>query len=172
MREAYPRGTNDSHAERTRASGYRVTFDEVFDPVVVPIAFAIAVLSVLWLLWHVARRYPAAPKRVPTGIRFDGRPGRLGAKSTLWLAPVAIALTLCATGAAILRYPPRSDQHLLFALVTLVIAELAWFGGWNTDRQIELARKMTYRVAPSRTLRALLPIIVTVIAIVFVGAHP
>ncbi|HEY6235663.1 MAG TPA: hypothetical protein VIW69_11225 [Candidatus Elarobacter sp.] len=149
-----------------------MTFDEVLDPVVMPIAFAIAVLSVLRLLWHVARRYPPAPKRVPTGIRFDGRPGRLGAKRTLWLAPIVIAITLGATGAALLRYPPRSDQHLLLALVMLLIAELAWFAAWTIDRQIELARKMTYRVAPSRTLRALLPIIATVIAIVFVGARP
>ena len=149
-----------------------MTFDEVLDPVVMPIAFAIAVLSVLWLLWHVARRYPPAPKRVPTGIRFDGRPGRLGAKRTLWFAPIVIALTLAATGVALLRYPARSDQHLLLALVVLLIAELAWFGAWTIDRQIELARKMTYRVAPSRTLRALLPLIATVIAIVFVGARP
>jgi hypothetical protein len=149
-----------------------VTFDEVLDPVAMPIAFAVAVLSVLWLLWHVTRRYPLAPKRVPTGIRFDGRPARLGAKRTLWLAPVVIAITLAATGAALLAYPPRSDQHLLLALVMLLIAELAWFSAWTIDRQIELARKMTYRVAPSRTLRALLPMIATVIAIVFVGARP
>ena len=149
-----------------------MTFDEVLDPVVLPIAFAVAVLSVLWLVWHVVRRYPSAPKRVPAGIRFDGRPGRLRAKSTLWVAPIVIAITLGATGAALVAHPPRPDQHLLLALVMLLIAELAWFAGWTIDRQIELARKMTYRVAPSRTLRVLLPVIATAIAIVFVGARP
>ena len=54
----------------------------------------------------------------------------------------------------------------------LAIAEVAWFAGWTIDRQIELARKMTYRIAPSRMLRALLPLIATAIAIVFVGARP
>ncbi len=137
-----------------------------------PAAFAVAALSVLWLLWHVLRRYRSAPKRVPTGIRFDGRPARLGAKTTLWVAPLVIALALGVTGAALVRYPARSDQHLLLALALLAIAEVAWFAGWTIDRQIELARKMTYRVAPSRTLRALLPLIVTIVAIVVIGARP
>jgi hypothetical protein len=149
-----------------------MTAGEVIDPVALPIAFTVAVLSVLWLVWHVARRYPAAPKRVPTGIRFDGRPGRLGAKRTLWLAPAIIALTLGALGAGLRLYPPAPDQHLLLALVTLLIGELAWYAGWTIDRQIELARKMTYRVAPARTLRALVPILVTTIVIVVAAAHP
>jgi hypothetical protein len=149
-----------------------MTFSEVVDPVALPIAFAVAVLSVLWLVWHVARRYPAAPKRVPTGIRFDGRPGRLGTKRTLWLAPAIIALTLGALGTALLISRPAPDQHLLLALVTLLIGEVAWYAGWTTDRQIELARKMTYRIAPGRTLRALLPLLVTMVALVFVAAHP
>jgi len=149
-----------------------VTFDEVLDPVVMPVAFAIAVLSVLWLVWHVARRYPAAPKRVPGRVRYDGRPGRLREKRTLWLAPVVIAVALGVSGAALLKYPARPDQHLVLALAMLAIAEVAWFAGWTIDRQIELARKMTYRIAPSRTLRALLPLIATVIAIVFIAARP
>ena len=41
--------------------------------------------------WHVARRYPAAPKRVPMRLRIDGRPGPLGTQSLLWLAPVIMA---------------------------------------------------------------------------------
>lgn len=149
-----------------------MTFDEVLDPVVMPVAFAIAVLSVLWLVWHVARRYPAAPKRVPGRVRYDGRPGRLREKRTLWLAPVVIAVALGVSGAALLKYPARPDQHLVLALAMLAIAEVAWFAGWTIDRQIELARKMTYRIAPSRTLRALLPLIATVIAIVFIAARP
>ncbi len=149
-----------------------MTFDEVLDPIVMPIASAIAVLSVLWLVWHVARRYPAAPKRVPARIRYDGRPGRLHGKRILWLAPIMIALALSATGAVLLRYPARADQHLVLALAMLAIAEVAWFAGWTIDRQIELARKMTYRVAPGRMLRALLPLIATAVAIIVIGAHP
>ncbi len=149
-----------------------MTIGEAVDPVMLPIAFAIAGLSMLWLVWHVARRYPAAPKRVPTGIRYDGRPARLGPKAVLWLAPVVIALCLGATGAGLLMNRPRADQHVLLTLVMLAIAEVTWFAGWTVDRQIELARKMTYRVAPSRLLRALLPLLATVVAIVFVGARP
>jgi hypothetical protein len=149
-----------------------MTVGEVLDPVALPVAFAFAVLSVLWLVWHVARRYPAAPKRVPTGIRFDGRPGRLGTKRALWLAPAIIALTLGAVGAGLLIYRPAPEQHLLLALVAIMIGEIAWYAGWTTDRQIELARKMTYRIPPSRTLRALLPLMVTTIVLVFVAAHP
>ena len=149
-----------------------MTFGEVFDPIVLPSAYAIAVLSVLWLVWHVARRYPAAPKRVPVGIRIDGRPRRLGPKAILWLAPAVIAITMCAAGALLFVHPPRSDQLYVLALTVLLIAELAWFAGWTVDRQIELARKMTYRIAPGRTLRALAPIIVTVVAMIVFAAHP
>ena len=148
-----------------------MTAGEVIDPVALPIAFAVAVLSVLWLVWHVARRYPAAPKRVPTGIRYDGRPGRLGSKRTLWLAPAIIALALGGLAAGLRLHPPAPDQHLLFALITLMIGEVAWFAGWSIDRQIELARKMTYRVAPGRTLRALIPVMVTAIALVVAAAR-
>jgi hypothetical protein len=149
-----------------------MTIGEVVDPVMLPIAFGFAFVCVLWLVWHVARRYPGAPKRVPTGIRYDGRPGRLGPKAVLWLAPVIIALCVGATGIGLLVAPPRTDQHVLLTLVMLALAELAWFAGWSTDRQIELARKMTYRIAPSRILRALLPLLATIVAIAFVAARP
>jgi hypothetical protein len=149
-----------------------MTIGEAVDPVMLPIAFGFAFACVLWLLWHVARRYPAAPKRVPTGIRYDGRPGRLGPKAFLWIAPVIIALCLGATGIGLLRTPPRPDQHVLLTLVMLAIAEVTWFAGWSTDRQIELARKMTYRIAPARIFRALLPLLATIVATVFVAARP
>ncbi len=149
-----------------------MTIGEVIDPVALPIALAVAVLSVLWLVWHVARRYRSAPKRIPMGIRIDGRPRRFGPKAMVWAAPAAVAIALGVAGASMLMHPPRSDQRFLVALVVLLIAELAWFAGWIIDRQIELARKMTYRVAPSRTLRALLPVILTVIMIVVVSVHP
>ena len=72
MREQYPHGTNDPHAERTRASGQRVTFGEVLDPVMLPIAYGIAIVGLLVLIWHVGRRYSIAPKRVP--MRVTGEP--------------------------------------------------------------------------------------------------
>ena len=149
-----------------------MTIGEVVDPVMLPIAYAIAVAFVIWLVWHVARAYPSAPKRVPTGIRADGRPGRLGPKATLWLAPLIIALAVGATGVGLLVTPVRPEQHLLLTLVMIAVVEVTWFAGWTIDRQIELARKMTYRVAPSRMLRVLLPLLATVVALVFVGAHP
>ena len=149
-----------------------MTIGEVVDPVMLPIAFGFAFVCVLWLIWHVGRRYPAAPKRVPTGIRYDGRPGRLGPKAFLWVAPVIIALCVGATGTGLLVTPPRPDQHVLPALVMLALAETSWLAGWITDRQIELARKMTYRVAPSRIFRALLPLLATIVAMLFVAARP
>ena len=149
-----------------------MTIGEVVDPFMLPVAFGFAVVCVLWLFVHVARRYPAAPKRVPAGLRYDGRPGRLGPKALLWLAPVIIAIVLGLTGGGLLAAPPRTDQRLLLTLVMLTIAEVTWFAGWTIDRQIELARKMTYRVAPSRLFRALLPLLATVVAIVFVAARP
>jgi hypothetical protein len=149
-----------------------VTVGEVLDPVIVPIAFGFAFACVLWLVWHVAKRYPSAPKRVPTGLRYDGRPARPGPKILLWLMPVIIALGLTATGIGLLVTRPRPDQHVLLALVMLAIAEATLFAGWTNDRQIELARKMTYRIAPARLLRVLLPILATIVVLVFVAARP
>jgi hypothetical protein len=149
-----------------------MTIGEVVDPVILPVAFGFAFVCVLWLLWHVGRRHAAAPKRVPTSIRFDGRPAPSGPKAFLWVAPIVIALCLGATGVTLLVAPPGPDQHVLLTLVMLAIAEVTWFAGWATDRQIEMARKMTYRVAPSRLLRALLPLLATIVAIVFVAVQP
>ena len=149
-----------------------MTIGEVLDPVMLPIAFGFAIVCVLGLVWHVARRYPSAPKQVPAGIRYDGRPGRLRPKALLWLAPVILAFCLGVTGVVLLAAPPRPDQRVLLTLVLLAIAEVTWFAAWSTDRQIELARKMTYRIAPSRILRALLPLLATIVAIVFVIARP
>jgi hypothetical protein len=41
-----------------------------------------------------------------------------------------------------------------------------------TDRQIELARGMTYRVAPARLFRALTPILVTIAITLFLAIRP
>ncbi len=136
-----------------------------------PIAYGIAVVAVLWLIRHVAQGYRSAPKRVPINIRADGRPGRLVPKPLLWVAPGTVAAVVIALGLAIFTTPQKTDEHVILTLVMLTLAEVTWFVGWAGDRQIEMARKMTYRVAPARLLRTLLPIIVTVAVTVFVGAR-
>jgi uncharacterized membrane protein len=129
------------------------------------------VTATLLLMWHVARRYPTAPKRVPLRIGIDGRPSkRIGPRAVLWLAPGILAVTLVILGVALRLDPPEEHVHVVLALAFLTIAEVALFAGWIIDRQIELARKMTYRIAPMRTLRASLPILVTV-AVVLVLAY-
>ena len=136
------------------------------------LAFAIAAAATLLLMWHVARRYPTAPKRVPLRIGIDGRPSkRFGPKAVLWLAPVILALTLAIFGVALRLDPPEERVHLVLALALLTIAEVAVFTGWIIDRQIELARKMTYRIAPMRTLRASLPILLTVAVVLVLAAR-
>ena len=138
---------------------------------ILPIAYGIAVAATLLLGWHVARRYPSAPKRIPLRIGVDGRPSkRFGPKAVLWLAPGILAAALVILGVALRLNPPEERVHVLLAFALLTIAEVAWFAGWIIDRQIELARKMTYRIAPMRTLRASLPILFTV-AVVLVLAY-
>ena len=149
-----------------------MTFGEVLDPVMLPIAYGIAIVGLLVLIWHVGRRYSLAPKRIPMRVNIDGRPGRLGPKAVLWAAPAVVAIALGTLGIALVANPPKPEQRLLLTLVFITVAEVTWFVGWMTDRQIELARKMTYRIAPSRTLRALFPILATIVAIVVVGARP
>jgi hypothetical protein len=139
--------------------------------VILPIAYGIAVAATLLLMWHVARRYPSAPKRIPLRIGIDGRPSkRFGPRAVLWLAPCILAAVLVVFAVAIQLDPPKESVHVLLALAFLTIAEVAWYCGWIMDRQIELARKMTYRIAPMRSFRATLPILVTV-AVVLVLAY-
>jgi hypothetical protein len=138
--------------------------------VILPIAYGVAIAAVLLLMWHVARRYPSAPKRIPLRIGIDGRPSkRFGPKAVLWLAPGILAATLVILGVALRLDPPKSDVHMVLAFVFLTIAEVAWYAAWIIDRQIELARKMTYRIAPMRTLRVSLPLLVTVAVVVVLG---
>ena len=144
--------------------------------VIVPIAYGIAVAATLLLLRHVARRYPSAPARVPLHIGYDGRPWkRWGPKAALWLAPGILAVVVVVLGAALLRDPPQGGDieslHLVLALVFVTIAEVAWLAAWLTDRQIELARKMTYRIAPVRILRMMLPLIGTIVATLVVAVR-
>ena len=73
-----------------------------------------------------------------------------------------LVATLVVLGIALRLDPPAERVQLLLALVFLTITEVAWYTGWIIDRQIELARKISYRVAPARTLRASFAIILTI----------
>ena len=149
-----------------------MTIGEAVDPVMLPVACALAVIAILYFFWHVGRRYPSAPKIVPLQLRIDGRPGRLGRKRWLWLPPAIMAAVTALIGVILLRVPAATEPRAVLALVFLAIAETAVFGAWQTDRQIELARKMTYRVAPVRTLRAMLPILVTTVVAIVLAVRP
>ena len=138
-----------------------------------PVACGFAVAATVLLVWHVARRYAVAPKRVPLHIGYDGRPGRFAPKALLWLAPaivVAVVALLVVVVTAV--EPPRSDQRALVATVFVIMAEAAWLVAWMTDRQIELARKITYRIAPGRLFRALFPILATTVIVIVMAIHP
>jgi len=149
-----------------------MTIDEVLQPVMLPVACGFAIFSVFFFFWHVARRMPGAPKKVPLSLRFDGRPGRVGSKRWLWLPPAVIAAVTAFLAFVLPRTPGAADERTAIALVFLTIAEVAWFGAWQTDRQIELARKMTYRIPPLRTLRVFFPILVTIVVTIIVAIHP
>jgi hypothetical protein len=135
--------------------------------VILPIAYGIAVAATLLLIRHVARRYPSAPARVPLSIGMDGRPSKRSApKALLWLAPGLLVPVLIFLAIPVGLNPPDERVHVVFALMFLTFAEIAWYIAWITDRQIELARKMSYRVAPVRIWWATVPILVTVAATV------
>jgi hypothetical protein len=137
-----------------------------------PIACAVAVAATLLMLWHVARRYPNAPKRVPLGIGYDGRPGRFSPKPLLWLAPAIVAAVVAFLTVVIAIVPPRPDQRAIMATVFVILAEVAWLVAWLTDRQIELARKITFRIAPGRLFRALFPMLATIVALFVIAGRP
>jgi hypothetical protein len=140
--------------------------------VLVPIAYGVALAATLLLVRHLARRYHSIPARVPLNIRIDGRPSkRSGPKALLWLAPGVLLTVLIALGVMLAVEPPKNGQELPLALAFLVVAEVAWFVAWLLDRQIEIARKMTYRIAPARLLRASLVILVSVVAVIVVAAR-
>ena len=149
-----------------------MTIGEAIDPVMLPVACALAVVAILFFFWHVGRRYPSAPKIVPLGLRIDGRPGRPGRKRWLWLPPAILAAVTALLSFVLLRVPAATEPRAVIALVFLSFAEVAVFGAWQTDRQIELARKMTYRIAPLRTLRAFFPILVTIVVTIVVAIRP
>lgn len=139
---------------------------------IVPIAYGVAVVAVLLLVRHLAGRYRSVPARVPLNIGIDGRPSkRSGPKALLWLAPAILGAVLITLGVALAVDPPKHDQELPLALTFLIVSEVAWFCSWVIDRQIELARKMTYRIAPARLLRASLLIIASVAAVCVIAAR-
>jgi hypothetical protein len=127
------------------------------------IGAAIAIAQTALLLWHLRRKYPGIPKRVPLGLRFDGRPRALASKSWLWLTPALVAAVIAVLCASMILTPPAVETHLTLLFVFFVIAEVAWFVGWTIDRQIELARGMTHRIAPTRMLLTFLPVLATIV---------
>ncbi|HEY0384263.1 MAG TPA: hypothetical protein VGC72_18895 [Candidatus Elarobacter sp.] len=149
-----------------------MTIDEVLLPVMLPVACGLTLVAVLFFFWHVGRRYPSAPKNVPLRLRIDGRPGQVGSKRWLWFPPAVVAAVAAVLGVVLPQAPGAAEQRTTIALVFLTIAEVAVFGAWQTDRQIELARKMTYRIAPLRTLRVFFPILVTIVVTVVVAIRP
>ncbi len=129
-----------------------------------PIAFGIALASVVLLAFYLARRYPNAPKRVPMHVGYDGRPGKYAPRAVLWLGPAILGVAVVVVGAALLLERPHPEQIVALSLVFVAMAEVAWLLGWLADRQIELARKMTFRIAPSRLVLVLLPLLGTIVA--------
>jgi len=140
-----------------------MTIDDVIGPIMLPTAIGIAVAAMIALFWHVARRYSTAPKRVPLGLRIDGRPRGLGAKQWLWVSPSVLLVFMALLCTIVVLQPPAEDARTTTALVFLILAEIAWFVGWTTDRQIELARGMTHRIPPARLLRVFFPIAATIV---------
>jgi hypothetical protein len=149
-----------------------MTVEDVVDPVMLPVAAGIAIAAIVALFWYVARRYPSAPKRVPLGLRIDGRPRRLGTRRWLWFAPCVLVAVTGISIAAVVTRPPPDDGRTTVALVFLTLAEAAWFLAWTMDRQIELARGMTHRIPPARTLRVFFPILATIVVALDLAIRP
>jgi hypothetical protein len=149
-----------------------MTIDEVLPPVMIPLAIGVAVIATALMLVHLARLYPTVPKRVPMRIREDGRPSsRMIGKAVLWLAPAILAVLLVVLVVLAVVSPPPDNERVVIALVFVILAEVAWYVSWAIDRQIEMARKMTYRIAPGRMLRVMLPLLATIAVTVFVAVR-
>ena len=149
-----------------------MTIDEVLQPVIIPAAIGVAVIATLLMLVHLGRLYPTIPKRVPLRIRVDGRPSqRMIGKAVLWLAPAILAALLVLFVVLAFVSPPSDHERAVIALVFVILAECAWYVSWAIDRQIEMARKMTYRIAPARMLRVMLPLLATIAVAIFVAAR-
>lgn len=149
-----------------------MTIDEVLPPVMIPVAIGVAAIATLLMIVHLARLYPTVPKRVPWRIREDGRPSqRTTGKVVLWLAPIVLAAVLVLLVVLSVVSPPSDNRRAVIALTFVILAEAAWYVSWISDRQIEMARKMTYRIAPGRMLRAMLPVLLTIAVTIFIAAR-
>lgn len=148
-----------------------MTIADVVGPVLLPISLVIAFVATVLMLLHVARRYPTSPKNVPLGLRFDGRPRSLVPKIALWLAPVVLTLVVVFVGVMLVAAPVPEEQRTATALVFIIFAECAALVAWSTDRQIELARKQTFRIAPARTLLVAFPLLATVAILIAITVH-
>ncbi len=149
-----------------------MTIEDAVGPLLLPVAIAVAIVAVIALCRHVARRYPAAPERMPSGIGIDGRPGREVSRRWLWIPPCVLVAVTAFLSTVFVRQPPPADKVVTIALAFLAIAEVAWLMIWVTDRQIELARGMTYRIAPARMFRAVAPLLVTIAITLFLAIRP
>jgi hypothetical protein len=149
-----------------------MTIADVVGPVMLPVAAGIAIAAIVALFWYVARRYPVAPKRVPLGLRIDGRPRRLGTRRWLWFAPCVLVAVMAILSVAVVTRPPPDEGRTTVALAFLALAEVAWFLAWTMDRQIELARGMTHRIPPARTLRVFFPILATIVVALVLAIRP
>lgn len=127
------------------------------------IGYSVAVAATLVLGQHIAQQYCSAPKRLPARIGLDGRPSKLRLpRAFLWTYPAILAVVLTILTVALVSVPPSANQEWFTALVFIIIAEVAWLMAWTSDRQIELARTMTYRIAPGRLLLVRAPMFATV----------
>ena len=108
-------------------------------------------------------RLPDGAEALAAAHRRGRRPSaRTIGKRILWVAPAILVAVLLLLGLGLRTAPPRDDQTVVMVLVMVMIAELAWLVAWSVDRQIEIARKMTVRIAPVRLLRVTLPLLVTI----------
>jgi len=135
-------------------------------------AYAIAVVATLLMLRHVARVWPNAPARVPLHLGIDGRPGMLAPRPFLWLGPGIVAAIVVYLGVALAMTPPYAASPLVLALVYVILAEMAALVGWLAGLQVQIGRNQTFRIAPTRLLLAVGPIILTILALVYVSATP
>ncbi len=131
-------------------------------PLIIAIAAAFALCTQLWVLLRLARRFASIPARVPLRLRLDGRPRATGSKRGLWIAPLTTLTVTVVLGAAVLAHPPPYWQDVIVALAFLICAEVGWFIAWTIDRQVEIARGMTVRIAPRRIVALAFPLVATI----------
>jgi hypothetical protein len=127
------------------------------------LADALALAAGIAACWRLARRFKSLPPRVPLRLRFDGRPRAVGPKAGLFLAPGATLFVVVVLTIALLVHRPPEYQRPALALAFVILAEIAWFAAWSSERQIEIARGMTVRIAPQRMVAIAFPIAATIV---------